>query len=138
MNDKHLLQGVWEVVEETSDGIPNENASGLLFIFDGDNYSTHNPHRPRPYSDSYTINSQQTPKHMTLSHDSLAGVLASTPHAQNCIYKLEGDVLTICSDFNYANDRPKDFSNDRGANHTVRVLKRVAHDARDVQKYFRL
>lgn len=111
------LQGSWELVSMQWDGrnYPGE-VSGRIVI-QGDKATSFGGRKPVTYS--LEIDPDKTPAqlNMLLNVDGQLRI-------KQCIYKLDGDTLTLCHHFKSNNPRPTKFKTETGDGFLLSVLKR--------------
>jgi uncharacterized protein (TIGR03067 family) len=111
------LQGTWEEVRRSRDGSPLHEVKGGSEVVDGDRLSCVSARGEVTARWSIVLRPSKSPKEIDLCTDKGQVVV-------RCIYKLEGDTMTVCyRDEAHTTDRPADFTPRKGFN--VQVLKRA-------------
>jgi uncharacterized protein (TIGR03067 family) len=120
------LQGEWRVVEVEFRGqtLKKDDAEAMQFAVKDNGLTFSNTEKPgRERKKTFKLDPSKTPKELDLT--SLDGQEKDTTAA--CIYKLDGDRLTICMPY-FAKDRsvrPKEFKVDASGNVMLLTLERV-------------
>jgi uncharacterized protein (TIGR03067 family) len=125
------LKGKWKQVSVETDGkervLPATAAAEVVVTIDGDKWKTVN--RVKATESTFSIDPTQTPKSMDRIHKGMAG--AEKDVVDKCIYKLDGNTLTVCSGrtprigvpLDGTAERPKEFKTVGGG--VIVVYKRV-------------
>jgi uncharacterized protein (TIGR03067 family) len=104
--DKEMLQGEWvmESLEVEGQAVPEEKLMGATLLIHGDKYLIVTKNNKREASFSLDPTQKIKTIDMVLAEDK------NGPKIGKGIYKLEGDVFTMCRALGAETDRPKDFS----------------------------
>ncbi|MDY3558387.1 TIGR03067 domain-containing protein [Gemmata sp. JC673] len=120
------LQGEWRAVgvEFRGKTLTKDDAKAMRFEIKGRGLTFSNTQKPgRERKQTFTLDPSKTPKALDLT--SLDGQEKDTTAA--CIYRLDGDKLTICMPY-FAKDpsvRPKEFKADASGDLMLLTLERV-------------
>jgi uncharacterized protein (TIGR03067 family) len=122
--DLAKLEGTWKVLRLTADGVesPREEVQKGRYVIRGNELSAPEPGNPENKM-SFTIDSSKSPKEIDIT------VLEGKAKGKKfqCIYKLEGDRLTICAPQGKQESvdltRPEGF--DGGQSKSLVVLERI-------------
>lgn len=117
------LQGIWQVtkwIDPEGKAAPDDEVKEMFFEFKKDRVVM----RAEPLK--FTLNPSKKPKWIDLDFDA-AGIDVGVE--MKGIYKLEGDVLTICvisgSTSGQSAERPTEFKTNKQKHHTLFVMKKV-------------
>ena len=103
--DKDLLQGEWVMQSLEVEGVPvpEEKLKGTTLLIQGDKYTVITKKSKREVS----FKLDQTKNVKTIDMALSAG---KEPEIGKGIYKLEGDVFTLCRALDSTTERPKEFT----------------------------
>src|SRR5262245_48793183 len=116
------LQGKWQVTSAISRGekIPAEDIAELLLTIDGEKITIRDKDKVQDRM-TCKLDPSKKPAAIDFTHTEGANK-GKTDHA---IYKLDGDVLTICVNEKSGEERPSEFASKAGSSHSLIVLKRA-------------
>ena len=121
--DHEKIQGIWRAAASEFDGKQSSPADLWTHWEFKDDTVTLMMGLSTIYS-KFTLDPAKDPKQLTLTTEN-GSQLVNCP----CIYKLEGEVLTVCMDYrsgvNLAKQRPKEFTGKVGAGTMLLTLKRL-------------
>ncbi len=119
--DQEKIQGAWQVISLVRDGKAEPVVGVEPWVFKGERLMSS---MPESRSDAkFILDPTKTPKNLTLTFPLVFGARFDFP----CIYKLEGDTLTVCCHGEKFVElgRPTKFSAKAGTGAALIVLKRV-------------
>ena len=113
------FRGTWKYVSLEANGmkLPPEAFQGAKLILDGNKFTSIDP--MATYRGTFTVTVKSTPKTLDV-------IFSEGPEKGRSfkgIYKLEGDIYTVCMALP-GGERPKEFVSKPGSGHVLEVLKR--------------
>jgi uncharacterized protein (TIGR03067 family) len=116
------LQGTWKVVQAIDNGekVPADDLASMVIIIEGEKLSVREKDKVQ-HRMTLKIDPSKKPKTIDLTHTEGA----KKDKTDMGIFKLEGDMLTICVNEKAGGDRPTEFTSKTGSGHGLVVLKRA-------------